>query len=238
MWLKILMVVMVGILTVGVYGQDKKEMEEADSEVKDIVLVDDISRNPQAIILLLGDSGENMKTAEEFLVDSGKGKDLVGDKGIEKKLEKSQKAINKVLVGRKVEIKPAGDIQSSILQLVDMLLLTTKETQNIAIARLEELLRKLPDTKPESRQPSDNENQPEPQNAEPQDPTEPANKPYDVNRVGDSSPIPRHPNESGDWVRLPERVREQILAGERDIEKFPAEYRDILKRYFESLGQK
>jgi hypothetical protein len=223
-----------------------KEMEQADKDVTDLVQEDDISRNPQAIIQLLGDSEEKMRKAEEFLADTGKGKDITNDKEMDDKLKEAQDAINEVLAERKVDIKPAGDIQSKVLQLIDRLLLTTKEKQNIAIARLEELLRKLPEQMAESQQQSQEDsegkgkgNQPKPTPGQepPKDPKNPATSPYNPSRVEGPGAYRVRPDESGIWGLLPEREREKILAGERDIEKFPVEYRELLKKYFEELGQ-
>lgn len=71
----------------------------------------------------------------------------------------------------------------------------------------------------------------------PQQPSSPADKPYDPNRQND--PMNRFRSQgdrSGNWGNLPSRVRESILSSHREIDDFPAEMQQILKEFFKEIS--
>jgi hypothetical protein len=71
----------------------------------------------------------------------------------------------------------------------------------------------------------------------PDQPQNPADKPYDPNRNGE--PINKFRSKgdrTGRWGDLPARVREAMLSGKRAIDDFPAEYQQVLKEYMKKLA--
>jgi hypothetical protein len=68
-------------------------------------------------------------------------------------------------------------------------------------------------------------------------PSSPATSPYDPGR--NSDPINKfrsRGDRTGRWGDLPPRLREAMLSGKRDLDDYPAEYRELLKEYFKSLS--
>jgi hypothetical protein len=61
-------------------------------------------------------------------------------------------------------------------------------------------------------------------------------KPYDPNRNDPPSKFRSQGDRSGAWGNLPDRVREAMLHGKRDVDEYPAEYQQILKEYMEKLA--
>ena len=51
------------------------------------------------------------------------------------------------------------------------------------------------------------------------------------------APGQRTGDTAGIWGNLPPRLRDQILQGERDVERFPEEYRELLREYFKRLAE-
>ena len=42
---------------------------------------------------------------------------------------------------------------------------------------------------------------------------------------------------TGRWGDLPPRVREAMQSGKRDLDEYPAEYREVLKEYMKRLAE-
>ncbi len=66
----------------------------------------------------------------------------------------------------------------------------------------------------------------------------PATAPYDPNRVPESMKKFRSAGDrDGKWSDLPSRTRESMISGGKDLDGFPAEYRELLGRYFETNNE-
>ena len=85
--------------------------------------------------------------------------------------------------------------------------------------------------------PQQKQQQQQQQAKRPQQPSSPATSPYDPNRQGD--PINKFRSKgdrTGRWGDLPSRLREPFLNGKRDLDDYPAEFRELLKEYFKEIS--
>ena len=72
---------------------------------------------------------------------------------------------------------------------------------------------------------------------QPDQPQNPADKPYDPNRNGEPINKFRSKGErTGRWGDLPARLREAMLSSKRLSDDYPAEYQQVLKEYMKRLA--
>ncbi len=141
----------------------------------------------------------------------------------------------------------AGGAQSDAMKKLDDLLRGTEKAQQDTVERLNGLLQKLAQMEqqqqgqpqPGGQRPQGPKPQPlNPDNDPQSNPGKPAEKPYDPpKRTPPPLTGPRSSDPAGAWGNLPPRLRDQILQGERDVERFPEEYRELLREYFKRLAE-
>lgn len=76
---------------------------------------------------------------------------------------------------------------------------------------------------------------PQPQDQRP-DAGDRARRPYDPPPVSDRTAPPRTADRTDRWGDLPPHVRDEAFQGRRQVDEFPAEYRDLLQEYYKRLS--
>jgi hypothetical protein len=179
---------------------------------------------------MLKEVGKLMETAEELLNDASRGKALESE---EKILERI-----KELLKEDPKENPA-EAQKKILEKIQKLMQGSEKKQGQSADKMGEVIRRVKAAQgqgqPQPGQPQ--QQQPKPGAMKPDQPQNPADKPYDPNRNGD--PINKFRSKgdrTGRWGDLPARLREAMLSGKRQIDDFPAEYRQVLMEYMKKLA--
>ena len=201
---------------------------------------EDAELTPEEILKRLQEARDLMFEAEELLSKLGK----------EGAPERMRRAADKLAPPKPPDdpSSPSGGgaqgAQSDGMKKLDALLRGTEKAQQETAERLNGLLQKLAQMEQQQGQPQPGGQRP--QNPRPQplnpdnqpNPGQPAEKPYDPpKRTPPPLTGPRSSDPAGAWGNLPPRLRDQILQGERDVERFPEEYRELLREYFKRLAE-
>ena len=180
---------------------------------------------------MLKEVGKLMETAEELLNDASRGKALETEKELLQKIDKLLKEDSK---------ENPEEAQKKILEKIQKLMGKSEKSQGQSADKMGEVIRRVKAAQgqgqPQPGQPQPGQ-QPKPQGQKPDQPSNPADKPYDPNRNGE--PINKFRSKgdrTGRWGDLPARVREAMLTGKRAIDDFPAEYQQLLKEYMKRLA--
>jgi len=181
---------------------------------------------------MLKDVGTLMEAAEELLNSAAHGKALETEKELLERIEK--------LLKEDPKENPA-EAQKKILEKIQKLMGKSEKSQGQSADKMGEVIRRVKAAQgqgqPQPGQPQPGQQQPKPQSGRPDQPQNPADKPYDPNRTGE--PINKFRSKgdrTGRWGDLPARVREAMLTGKRAIDDFPAEYQQVLKEYMKKLA--
>lgn len=179
---------------------------------------------------MLKEVGKLMETAEELLNDASRGKALETEKELMDKIDK--------LLKEDPKENPA-EAQKKVLEKIQKLMGKSEKSQGQSADKLGEVIRRVKAAQgqgqPQPGQPQ--QQQQKPQAMKPDQPSNPAEKPYDPNRT--SEPINKfrsRGDRTGRWGDLPARLREAMLTGKRAIDDFPAEYQQLLKEYMKKLA--
>lgn len=182
---------------------------------------DEDQLTPEQAMEMLKDIYALMGKAEEYLNDSSRGKALETDREL---LERFNRDF-------------PSDIQKAILEKVKKLTERTEKKQKDAIDKLAEIIKKAKASNSNpSKDPSKDPKKGD-KSAQPRKPGDPATDPYDPTRNGQPDSPFRSKGDSKGWGNLPPHVRNAMLSGKRDIDEFPPEYQEELRRYFEELGR-
>ena len=180
---------------------------------------------------MLKEVGKLMETAEELLNDASRGKALETEKELMDKIDKLLKEDSK---------ENPAEAQKKVLEKIQKLMGKSEKSQGQSADKMGEVIRRVKAAQgqgqPQPGQPQPGQ-QPKPQAQKPDQPSNPADKPYDPNRNGE--PINKFRSKgdrTGRWGDLPARVREAMLSGKRAIDDFPAEYQQVLKEYMKRLA--
>jgi ElaB/YqjD/DUF883 family membrane-anchored ribosome-binding protein len=180
---------------------------------------------------MLKEVGKLMETAEELLNDASRGKALETERELMEKIDKLLKEDSK---------ENPSDAQKKVLEKIQKLMGKSEKSQGQSADKMGEVIRRVKAAQGQGQgqpgQPQPGQ-QPKPQGQKPDQPSNPADKPYDPNRNGE--PINKFRSKgdrSGRWGDLPARVREAMLSGKRAIDDFPAEYQQVLKEYMKRLA--
>ena len=180
---------------------------------------------------MLKEVGKLMETAEELLNDASRGKALETEKELMEKIDKLLKEDSK---------ENPAEAQKKVLEKIQKLMGKSEKSQGQSADKMGEVIRRVKAAQgqgqPQPGQPQPGQ-QPKPQAQKPDQPSNPADKPYDPNRNGE--PINKfrsRGDRTGRWGDLPARVREAMLSGKRAIDDFPAEYQQVLKEYMKRLA--
>jgi ElaB/YqjD/DUF883 family membrane-anchored ribosome-binding protein len=180
---------------------------------------------------MLKEVGKLMETAEELLNDASRGKALETEKELMEKIDKLLKEDSK---------ENPSDAQKKVLEKIQKLMGKSEKSQGQSADKMGEVIRRVKAAQGQGQgqpgQPQPGQ-QPKPQGQKPDQPSNPADKPYDPNRNGE--PINKFRSKgdrTGRWGDLPARVREAMLSGKRAIDDFPAEYQQVLKEYMKRLA--
>ncbi len=171
-----------------------------------------------------------MKTSEELLDDSSRGKALETEQQLAEKLKELLKEDEK---------EDPALAQKKVLEKIDRLMKKSEKSQKGAVEGLAEMIRKAR-TSPGQDEPKPRPGKPKPppKSAKPpQQPGSPAPAPYDPNRNDPVNTFRSRAERPGRWGDLPPRLREAILSGKRDLDEYPAEYRELLKEYMKKLSE-
>ena len=181
---------------------------------------------------MLKEVGKLMESAEELLNDASRGKALETEKELMEKIDKLLKEDSK---------ENPAEAQKKILEKIQKLMGKGEKSQGQSADKMGEVIRRVKSAQgqgqPQPGQPQPGQ-QPKPQSQKPDQPSNPADKPYDPNRNGE--PINKFRSKgdrTGRWGDLPARVREAMLSGKRAIDDFPAEYQQVLKEYMKKLAE-
>jgi hypothetical protein len=179
---------------------------------------------------MLKDVGKLMETAEELLNDASRGKALETEKELMDKIDKLLKEDSK---------ENPAEAQKKVLEKIQKLMGKSEKSQGQSADKMGEVIRRVKAAQgqgqPQQGQPQ--QQQQKPQSQKPDQPSNPAEKPYDPNRNGE--PINKFRSKgdrSGRWGDLPARLREAMLSGKRSSDDFPAEYQQLLKEYMKKLA--
>jgi len=207
-------------LLVGLAAQDKppgNPREEAELSIEEAMK-------------MLKEVGKLMDTAEELLNDASRGKALETEKELMQKIDKLLKEDSK---------ENPAEAQKKVLEKIQKLMGKSEKSQGQSADKMGEVIRRVKAAQGQG-QPQPGQPQPgqqKPQSMKPDQPSNPAERPYDPNRNGE--PINKFRSKgdrTGRWGDLPARVREAMLTGKRAIDDFPAEYQQLLKEYMKRLA--
>ncbi len=181
---------------------------------------------------MLKECGRLMETAEELLNDASRGKALETEKDLMEKIDK--------LLKEDPKENPA-EAQKKVLEKIQKLMQKSEKSQGDSADKLGEVIRRVKAAQGQGQgQPQQGppqQQQQKPQSMRPDQPQNPADKPYDPNRNGE--PINKFRSKgdrSGRWGDLPARLREAMLSGKRLSDDYPAEYQQVLKEYMKRLA--
>jgi hypothetical protein len=179
---------------------------------------------------MLKEAGKLMESAEELLNDASRGKALETEKELMEKIDK--------LLKEDPKENPA-EAQKKVLEKIQKLMGKSEKSQGQSAEKMGEVIRRVKAAQGQGQpqQGPPQQGQPKPQSMKPDQPSNPAEKPYDPNRNGE--PINKFRSKgdrTGRWGDLPPRVREAMLSGKRAIDDFPAEYQQLLKEYMKKLA--
>lgn len=179
---------------------------------------------------MLKEVGKLMETAEDLLNDASRGKALETEKELMEKIDKLLKEDSK---------ENPAEAQKKVLEKIQKLMGKSEKSQGQSADKMGEVIRRVKAAQgqgqPQPGQPQ--QQQQKPQSQKPDQPSSPAEKPYDPNRNGE--PINKFRSKgdrSGRWGDLPARLREAMLSGKRSSDDFPAEYQQLLKEYMKRLA--
>ena len=179
---------------------------------------------------MLKEVGKLMESAEELLNDASRGKALETEKELMEKIDK--------LLKEDPKENPA-EAQKKVLEKIQKLMGKSEKSQGQSADKMGEVIRRVKAAQgqgqPQQGPPQQGQQKPMPM--KPDQPSNPADKPYDPNRNGE--PINKFRSKgdrTGRWGDLPPRVREAMLTGKRAIDDFPAEYQQLLKEYMKKLA--
>lgn len=183
---------------------------------------------PEQAVKSLDEIRELMMKSEELLHLSSNGKEAIEKQKdllakideLLKETEKNQKSTMEK-IGKLME-KSEGEQKDTIDKLT-LLIKKAKEAQGNGQPQ--------PQPQPGDPQEKDQQGQPKPKDKS----GNPATKPYDPSKTEQAEALKKMLEGSLRWGDLPQKMRDQILMGEMDIEKFPPEYRDILENFFKEL---
>ena len=181
---------------------------------------------------MLKEVGTLMEAAEELLNNASHGKSLETEKELLEKIDKLLKEDSK---------ENPAEAQKKILEKIQKLMGKSEKSQGQSADKMGEVIRRVKSAQgqgqPQPGQPQPGQQQ-KPQSQKPDQPSNPADKPYDPNRNGE--PINKfrsRGDRTGRWGDLPARVREAMMSGKRAIDDFPAEYQEVLKEYMKRLAE-
>lgn len=182
---------------------------------------------------MLKEVGTLMEAAEELLNNASHGKALETEKELLEKIDKLLKEDSKD--------NPA-EAQKKILEKIQKLMGKSEKSQGQSADKMGEVIRRVKSAQGQGQgqpgQPQPGQQQPKPQSQKQDQPSNPADKPYDPNRTGE--PINKfrsRGDRTGRWGDLPARVREAMLSSRRQMDDFPAEYQQVLKEYMKRLAE-
>ena len=184
---------------------------------------DEDQLTPEQAMEMLKDIQGMMNKAEELLNDSSRGKALATEKDLIEKLDKE------------LRDDPTA-LQKQILEKVKKLNERTEKKQKDAVDKLAELIKKAKSSSGGQGKDSKKDQQGKKNQAKPKNPGDPAVAPYDPNRNDPPSKFRSEADKTGSWGNLPEKVRDAMLHGRRDVDEYPAEYQQMLKEYMERLS--
>src|SRR5262245_35064623 len=179
---------------------------------------------------MLKEVGTLMEAAEELLNNASHGKALETEKELLDKIDKLLKEDSK---------ENPAEAQKKILEKIQKLMGKSEKSQGQSADKLGEVIRRVKAAQGQG-QPQPGQPQPGQQKQQPMKPNQPSNpadRPYDPNRNGE--PINKfrsRGDRSGRWGDLPPRLREAMLNGKRAIDDLPAEYQQLLKEYMKRLA--
>jgi hypothetical protein len=183
---------------------------------------DEDQLTPEQAMEMLKDIQGMMTKAEELLNDSSRGKALETEEELIKKLQNELKD------------DPSAPTKQ-ILEKVKKLNERTEKKQKDAIEKLAELIKKAKSSSG-SGQSKDQKKKDGKNGQKPQNPSSPAQAPYDPNRSDPPSKFRSQADKTGQWGNLPEKIRDAMLHGKRDVDEYPAEFQQMLKEYMERLS--
>lgn len=237
MWKKILVgLVIFSLLGVGIaLAQDDGQPKPKPKYPKPMDDDNGGEMSPEDFVKELNEVVELMKLAADWLNESSKGKSLEAQKEILKKIEK--------ILKEEFKDYDPSKLQEKILEKIEKLLKATEGKQKTTIDKLTKLIKEAQKQEQKQQKQGKGEGEPKPgekQEGQPKStkqPGNPATKPYDPSKVDPPNPFKSDPSAGGLWGQLPPKVRDMIEAGERSIEKFPAEYHEILREYFKKISE-
>ena len=181
---------------------------------------------------MLKECGKLMESAEELLNDASRGKALETEKELMEKIDKLLKEDSK---------ENPAEAQKKVLEKIQKLMQKSEKSQGDSADKLGEVIRRVKAAQGQGQgQPQQGppqQQQQKPQSMKPDQPQNPADKPYDPNRNGEPINKFRSRGErSGRWGDLPARIREAMLSGKKLSDDYPAEYQQVLKEYMKRLA--
>ena len=181
---------------------------------------------------MLKEVGKLMETAEELLNGASHGKALDTEKELMDRINKLLKEDSK---------ENPAEAQKKVLEKIKKLMGRSEKSQGDSADKMGEVIRRVKAAQgqgqPQPGQQQPGQQQPKPQAQRPDQPSNPADKPYDPNRNGD--PINKfrsRGDRTGRWGDLPPRLREAMLSGKKAVDDYPAEYQQLLKEYMKRLA--
>lgn len=193
---------------------------------------EDAELSVEEAMKILKEVGKLMDSAEELLNSASHGKALDTEKELMDRINKLLKEDSK---------ENPEEAQKKVLEKIQKLMGKSEKSQGQSADKMGEVIRRVKAAQgqgqPQPGQPQPGQQQKQ-QAQRPDQPSNPADKPYDPNRNGE--PINKfrsRGDRTGRWGDLPPRLREAMLSGRRAIDDYPAEYQQLLNEYMKKLAE-
>lgn len=199
---------------------------------------EDRELTPEEIIKLMDEISKLMGEAEEALHYSS----------LEEAEQASKEIIKRILeLIRIKDKKQQKELMKDIFKRVRKLLEKSWRAQGKAIDKINEILRRAPQCEGDTQQQRKDKDERKKPKRKPKrkpgksgstrQPGSPARQPYDPAATDPPNPFKALKMKALRWGELPPKIREIIEQGIRGIDKFPPEYQEILKKYYEKLAK-
>jgi hypothetical protein len=185
-----------------------------------------------------------MAEAEEYLNAAAARKALDTGREIERKLEPPPPSPDKPPEAG-TPPPPSGESQKAIEKMklaqekIDKLLGGADKKQKDTIELINLLIRQARQVQQSGQQQQQRQQQQQQQRQQPQNQpnaTNPAQQPYTPPPTREGTAPPRTADRADRWGDLPPHMRDETNQGMRQVEEFPAEYRELLQEYYKRLS--
>jgi hypothetical protein len=198
---------------------------------------DDGEENRADPVKTLEQASKLMSEAEEYLFAAAARKGLDKGADAEKKLTppnpppdtppQEEKALEKMKLAQEKIEKLLGGADKKQKDTLDLI--------NLLIRQARQVEQQSQQQQQQRQQEQQQRQQQQPQNTQP-NAGNPAQRPYTPPPAREGAAPPRSADRADRWGDLPPHMRDETNQGMRQVEEFPAEYRELLQEYYKRLS--